>query len=222
MSLNELCCGLLLTSQVAPACNIFARASPENKLRIVRALQRAAPAAAAAALAKAAGGGRSLAAVSRDLVTKSQELASRSLASTSAGIATTSRMTSPDVLVDVDLSSSSYGSDLGKHKEQMKMRCVYCEAVESFRTTWLLLAQLQLVCERVLLQATRFGHNCSKKLHTLASGNAVPMFCRRPRGCLHGCSILSYTLATSPGCNGWEPSLGSWQVVQTLLCQVAP
>jgi hypothetical protein len=93
--------------QVAPACNIFARASPENKLRIVRALQHAAPAKAAAAVARAAEQGKNLAAVSRDLVTKSQELAS-----TSRGVATTSGATSPDVMVNIDLTTTSYGSSV--------------------------------------------------------------------------------------------------------------
>lgn len=107
--------------QVAPACNIFARASPENKLRIVRALQRAAPKRAAAAVAKAAAAGQSLSAVSRDLVTKSQGLGSSSLQKQSRGVATTSRMSSPDVVVDINLATSSYGSDrTGPENEKMR------------------------------------------------------------------------------------------------------
>jgi hypothetical protein len=109
--------------QVAPACNIFARASPENKLRIVRALQRAAPAAAAAALAKAVeagGNGKSLPAISRDLVTKSQELGrtSTGLGKNSRGIATTSGTTSPDVVVD--LATTSYGSSINPDDRNLR------------------------------------------------------------------------------------------------------
>lgn len=103
--------------QVAPACNIFARASPENKLRIVRALQRAAPAKAAAAVAKAAEEGKNLAAVSRDLVTRSQQLAS-----TSRGVATTSGTTSPDVMVNIDLATTSYGSSVSEARPGEKLR----------------------------------------------------------------------------------------------------
>jgi len=115
---------------VAPACNIFARASPENKLRIVRALQRAAPAAAARAVAKAAAAGQSLAAVSQNLVTKSQELGalgknSRGLAKNSQGLDATSRITSnsPDVVVDFpdpDLATTSYGSSIPEYGEDGK------------------------------------------------------------------------------------------------------
>lgn len=120
----------LLLLQVAPACNIFARASPENKLRIVRALQRAAPAAAARAVAKAAAAGQSLAAVSHKLVTKSQELGalgknSRGLAKNSQGLDATSRVTSnsPDVVVDFpdpDLATTSYGSSIPAYGEDGK------------------------------------------------------------------------------------------------------
>jgi hypothetical protein len=106
--------------QVAPACNIFARASPENKLRIVRALQRAAPKRAAAAVAKAAAAGQNLSAVSRDLVAKSQDLASAGLQKQSRGIATSSRMSSPDVVVDINLATSSYGSDRTTENEKMR------------------------------------------------------------------------------------------------------
>jgi hypothetical protein len=106
--------------QVAPACNIFARASPENKLRIVRALQRAAPKRAAAAVAKAAAAGQNLAAVSRNLVTK---------ASTSRGISTTSRNASPDVIVDINLGTDSYGSDLTTASEK-KLRWVWVRVLD--------------------------------------------------------------------------------------------
>jgi hypothetical protein len=41
--------------EIAPTCNIFARASPENKLRIVRALQNVPPIPAAAVAALSAG-----------------------------------------------------------------------------------------------------------------------------------------------------------------------
>jgi magnesium-transporting ATPase (P-type) len=87
---------------IAPACNVFARASPENKLRIVRALQSAPPAAAVQAvnvrLRKAAGADGTITA--------------RSLGQPST-----------DVTINVagqdELSSSSYGgSEIGKADRQ--------------------------------------------------------------------------------------------------------
>lgn len=102
----------------APGCNIYARASPENKLRIVRALQRSMPKAASAAIAKAAAQqGRSLAAVSaelakvpaKDLAKISSGLQGKELDATiarvSRGLAATSgsRVGSPDVTVEVRL-----------------------------------------------------------------------------------------------------------------------
>lgn len=105
--------------QVAPACNIFARASPENKLRIVRALQRAAPKKASEAVAKAAlQSGKSLSAVSKDLVSKSQDLGNgKDLTKVSQA---NSRTSSPDVMVDIALNTTSYCSDMSQPEEKLR------------------------------------------------------------------------------------------------------
>eukprot|EP00878_Enallax_costatus_P000946 GHUV01001076.1.p1 GENE.GHUV01001076.1~~GHUV01001076.1.p1 ORF type:complete len:1052 (+),score=317.95 GHUV01001076.1:265-3420(+) len=87
---------------IAPACNVFARASPENKLRIVRALQSAPPAAAVQAVN-----------------VRLRKPAGNSGAGTSSLAASSLAQPSTDVTIDLggtdDLSSSSYGgSQIGK------------------------------------------------------------------------------------------------------------
>jgi hypothetical protein len=96
---------------VAPTCNVFARASPENKLRIVRALQSVPPVAAINAYnnanKKPRANGSSPGNSSRGNTSDGGgELGSNSLGVKSA-----------DVTIELargsgDLSSDSYGSDL--------------------------------------------------------------------------------------------------------------
>jgi hypothetical protein len=90
---------------VAPNCNVFARASPENKLRIVRALQSVPPVAAINAYNNANRKPRP-AGSSPGTSTGGGDLAAPSLGVKSADVKI-------EIAGDsVDLNSSSYGSDL--------------------------------------------------------------------------------------------------------------